>query len=246
MSRRRIVLIGATGMIGRAVMQCAVGDESVHLAAIARRHAPLPEGARMEMFVADTGHWAEIIDSLQPDCVVCALGTTWAKAGKDEAAFRAVDEKLVLDVAQATKAAGVRQFICVSAVGADRSSRHLYMRVKGEVEDALNKMRFTRLDVLCPSLLRGEREDDPRPGERWAIRFGPVLDLFLRGGLRRFRSISATHMAEAILDLAQEKAGGRFVHEYDSLMRAARRLQRSREESGMQRAGRSFWQRTLA
>ena len=48
--------------------------------------------------------------------------------------------------------------------------------------------------------------------------------------ISRFRSISAAHMAEAILDLAQEKAGGRFVHEYDALMRAARRLERSRAE----------------
>jgi len=230
MSRRRILLIGATGLIGRAVMQSAVGDDDIHLAAVARRRVGLPEGARMEMFVAGIEHWAEIIESLQPDCVVCALGTTWAKAGEDEAAFRAVDEKLVLDVAQATKNANIRQFICVSAIGADRSSRHLYMRVKGEVEAALQKMRFVRLDILRPGQLRGERVDDPRPREQWLARLSRVLDLFLHGGMRRFRSISAAHMAEAILDLAQEKAGGRFVHEYDALMRAARRLERSRAE----------------
>jgi hypothetical protein len=50
-----------------------------------------------------------------------------------------------------------------------------------------------------------------------------VLDLFLRGGLRRFRSIGADTLARAILALAQEKAGGRFVHEYDALHRAIRR-----------------------
>jgi uncharacterized protein YbjT (DUF2867 family) len=231
MSRRRILLIGATGLVGRAVMQRAVGLDSVHLAAISRRRVALPEGARMEMFVADTDHWADIIESIQPDCVVCALGTTWDKSGQDEAAFRAVDEKLVLEVAKATKAAGVRQFICVSAIGADRSSRHLYMRVKAEVEDALLKLRLPRLDILRPGLLRGERVDDPRPREKWAMRLSPLLDLLvLHGSWRRFRSMSGTRMAEVIFDLAQEKAGGRFVHEYDSMMRAARRFERAQEE----------------
>ena len=223
---RRILLIGTTGLIGRAVMKRAVGYEQVRLAAIARQRVVLPEGARMELFVADTGHWAEIIDAMRPDAVVCALGTTWRKAGKTEEAFRAVDEKLVLDVASATKAADVRQFIIVSAASANIRSRHIYLRVKGEVEDALLKMRFTRLDILKPGLLRGRRQDDHRPLERLAILLSPLIDLCMQGRNRRFRSISARRMAEAILELAQEKAGGRFIHDYDAIMRAARRFER--------------------
>ncbi|OCC22699.1 nucleoside-diphosphate sugar epimerase [Croceicoccus estronivorus] len=226
MSSRRILLIGATGLIGQAVMACAVGYEPVRLAAVARRRVALPQGARMEMFVAGTEHWPEIIESMRPDAVVCALGTTWRKAGRDEDAFRAVDEKLVLDVARATRDADIRQLIVVSSIGADRRSRHLYLRVKGEVEDALQKMRFGRLDILRPGLLRGHRVEDPRPREQLAMWFSPIMDMFLQGGNRRLRSISAKRMAEAILELAQEKAGGRFVHEHDSIMRAARRFER--------------------
>ncbi len=244
MSRRRILLVGATGLIGRAAMAQAVGYEPVRLAAVARRRIELPAGAQMEMFVAGPEHWAEIIDAMQPDAVVCALGTTWRKAGRDEAGFRAVDEALVLDVARAAKDAGIRQFICVSAVGASRQSRNLYLRVKGEVEDALQKMRFTRLDILRPSLLRGHRPDDLRLGERLAILASPLFDLFMHGGYRRYHSISARRMAQAILDLAQEKAGGRFVHDYDSLMRAARRFERDRDDPTQGARGRG--QRTLA
>ena len=244
MSRRRILLIGATGLIGHAVMARSVGYEPVRLAAVARRRVDLPAGAQMEMFVAGAEHWAEIIDAMQPDAVVCALGTTWKKVGKDEAAFRAVDEKLVLDVARATKDAGVRQFICVSAIGANRQSRQLYMRVKGEVEDALQKMRFARLDILRPGLLRGHRQDDPRMGEKLAILASPLIDLFMQGGYRRYRSISAKRMAEAILEFAQEKAGGRFVHEHDSLMRAARRFERDIHERDQDKRGKG--QRKLA
>ena len=234
MSRRRILLAGATGLVGRAVLQRAVGYEPVHVSAVSRRRVDLPQGARMEMFIAATEHWGEIVDSLRPDAVVCALGTTWKKAGKDEAAFRAVDQELVLELARAARQADIRQFILVSAGGASPQSRHLYLRVKGQLEDALRKMGFTRLDILRPGLLRGHRVEDSRPLERLGMLFSPLIDLCLQGGYARYRSVSARRMAEAILELVQEKAGGRFVHEHDAILRAARRFERDllrREES---------------
>ena len=51
------------------------------------------------------------------------------------------------------------------------------------------------------------------------------MDLALRGSWRKFRSISAHRLSQAILALALEKAGGRFIHDHDSLMRAAHRLE---------------------
>jgi uncharacterized protein YbjT (DUF2867 family) len=223
MAERRVVLAGATGLVGRAVMSRAVGLDGIRLAAVARRRIALPAGARMEMFVADTSHWAETIEALRPHLVISALGTTWHKAGKDEDAFRAVDETLVLDVARAAKAAGARHFIVVSSAGANRSSRHLYLQVKAEVEEALSRLRFERLDILRPGLLRGRREDDPRGGERMAMLASPLLDLLLQGKYREYRSISASRLADVILLLCQEKAGGRFLHDRDSLLRLLRR-----------------------
>ena len=57
----RIALVGATGMIGRSVMELAVGREDVRLVALSRREAPMPEGARMEMFVADPANWGDVL-----------------------------------------------------------------------------------------------------------------------------------------------------------------------------------------
>ena len=222
-SELRVVLVGATGLVGRAVKERAVGLSGVRLAALARREVSLPRGARMEMYLSDPAHWAERIAALRPDGVICALGTTWRKAGQDEAAFRAVDQALVLEVAQAARQAGVRQFIAVSAVGANAMNRNRYLRVKGEMEDALARMKFTRLDILRPGLLRGRRVDDPRPAERLAMLASPLVDLLLHGSWRKYRSISARDMASAIWALSQEKAAGRFVHDYDGLRRAARK-----------------------
>lgn len=221
----QLALIGATGLIGRSIMERLVGCDSFRLTALARREVKLPSGARMDMLLADPAHWDEAIAAISPSVLICALGTTWRKAGQDEDAFRAVDERLVLDAARAAKEAGTRHFIFISSVGADPHSKTFYLRVKGEVEVALGKLQFTRLDILRPGLLRGARQGDLRFLERAAMLLSPVVDLFLRGSRSRYRSITAEKLVEAILGLAQMKAGGRFTHEYDGLLRAVRRFE---------------------
>jgi uncharacterized protein YbjT (DUF2867 family) len=221
---RRILLVGATGLVGTRVMEACVGRTDVRLIALTRREAPMPKGARMEMLVADPAEWAQSVAAVAPDAVICALGTTWRKAGEDEAAFRAVDEELVLRVARAAKDNGVSNFVLVSSAGADPVSRSFYLRVKAEVEAAVRKLRLHRLDILRPGLLRGPRSRDRRPAERLAILASPIADRFLRGERRRFRSIDARRVARAALEAAKEKARGSFVHDNDAIARLERRL----------------------
>lgn len=222
----RIVLVGATGLIGQAVIAQSVGREDLRLSAIARREVSLPKGARMEVFLAEPDKWEDVIEALRPVAVICALGTTWRKAGRDEAAFRAVDQDLVLAVARAAKAHAVERFVAISSAGADASSRNFYLRVKGEVERQLAALRIPRLDILRPGLLRGPRAGNRRAVERAAIALSPAVDLMLHGRWRAMRSISAVRVAEAALALALRKAAGRFVHDNDAILRAARSLPR--------------------
>lgn len=222
----RIVLVGATGLIGRSLIELCVGRADVRLTAIARREMPLPRGATMEMFVADPASWGEVIEAVRPHVLVSALGTTWAKSGKDEAAFRAVDQTLLQNTARAAHAHGVERMIGVSSVGADAASKNFYLKVKGEVERDLAKVGFKRLDVLRPGLLKGPRSNDRRLGERLGIIASPVVDLALHGRFRAFRSIPATVVAEGILALAVKTTQGRLVHDNDAIRRAARGLAR--------------------
>lgn len=220
----RTCLIGATGLIGGKVIATCIGREDIRLSAIARREFPLPRGARMELFVAEPARWGEVLEALRPQAMICALGTTWKKSGEDEAAFRAVDHDLVLDTARAAKKHGVARLVAISSVGADRMSRNFYLRVKGEVEQELQKMRFDRLDILRPGLLRGVRDNDPRRAERWGVAASPILNLLLHGKYRKYRGIRAETVAEAALALAKRAARGRFVHDNDAIQRAARSL----------------------
>lgn len=220
--QRRICLVGATGMVGMEMIEQAISRDDIRIVGVSRREVALPPGARMEMLLTDPANWGDAIAASGAKVLVCALGTTRAKAGGDEAAFRAVDYDLVLQCAKAAKAAGLDHMVLVSSAGADIASNNLYLRTKGEIEDALAKLHFRRLDILRPGLIRGPRQER-RPLEKFAMAASPLADLFLQGGARKFRSIPVATLVHAVFALSKEKPGGRFVHEHDAMLYAIRR-----------------------
>ena len=219
---QRIGLIGATGLIGRTLIEISSAGDVARMVGIARREIEMPQGARMELFVAEADKWGEVLAAVRPRALVCALGTTWRKAGKSEEAFRAVDQDLIVETARVAKAAGISNFVLVSSAGADPRSKNFYLKVKGETEALVTKVGFKRLDILQPGLLRGAREGDRRVKERLAIALSPVIDPLLPAKYAAFRSIEASLVAQAALGLAMRKAPGRFTHDNEAMRRAAR------------------------
>ena len=100
----------------------------------------------------------------------------------------------------------------VSSVGATRQASNFYLRVKGETEDLLERMKFDRVDILRPGVLLGPRVDS-RPGEAIAQKLSFIYNPFLQGPLRRYRAITADAVALAALALLRKKDSGIFVHE---------------------------------
>ena len=221
-SAERIGMVGATGLIGRRVIEISSASEYARIVGIARREVKLPEGARMEMFVAEPSKWGEVFEAVKPRSFICALGTTWKKAGRDEEVFRAVDFDLIVQTAEAAKKAGVLNMVLISAAGAEMNSKHLYLKVKAETERAVTNIGFKRLDILRPGLLRGAREGDFRFAEKVAMTFAPMVEPLLPSKYEMYHSIDADMVAEAALGLAMRRAAGRFTHDNEAMKRAAR------------------------
>ena len=174
-ARPTVVLAGASGLVGRALLSQLLGDDRATVHALLRRDVPdLPASRGLVRHVIDF----TALPALPPaDELYIALGTTLKAAGS-QAAFRAVDFDAVVAVARAARDAGIERVAVVSALGANAQSRVFYNRIKGEMERALRDLRFERLVVARPSLLAGAREalaQPPRRGERLALRaLGPV------------------------------------------------------------------------
>ncbi len=217
----RILLAGGTGLVGRQTVPLLLAQgHEVHL--VARRDTGLAAPG-LHHHIGPASDWAGKVPEVAPEIVISCLGTTWAKAGKSESAFRAVDQHLVTSVMEAAREAGARHAIAISSVGADARSRSFYLRVKGEVEAALASMGFDRLDILRPGLLKGNRGAERRPGEQVAMLLSPLTDALMSGkALRRYRSIESASVARAVASLATAQGSGRFTHHHDEIVALAR------------------------
>jgi uncharacterized protein YbjT (DUF2867 family) len=216
---KRVLLIGGTGLVGRLLAK-ALLDSGLRVDAITRRASGRGHSQWHEQ-VGPAAQWADVARRTGGDVAISALGTTMRAAGS-QAAFRAVDFDLVLDFGRAARESEASHMILVSSVGADPSSRNFYLRLKGELERALEGLGFDRLDIIRPGLLRGERGGDRRGGERLGILISPLVNLLLRGRLARFSAIDARIVAAAMARLVDEESPGTFIHHNSDLYRIAR------------------------
>lgn len=210
------LIVGATGLVGRAVIE-AFGATPVTILA---RRAVEGLAPHHKELVAPPDRWGDIIAAESPAVLISCLGTTIRQAGS-QAAFRAVDHDLVLAAARGGRAGGVPHMIAVSSVGAAAKSSNFYLRTKGESEDGLGALGFARLDLIRPGLLRGDRPGPQRLGEGLATIAAPLTDALLHGSFRRYRSISADCVAAAIVALARGGGSGVHIHENDAIVALA-------------------------
>ncbi len=214
----KILLIGGSGLIGRAV--CYHATRLLHLLLRRPMDFDPPLATEHIQHVAGSADWPAQIAAIAPDVLICTLGTTIKTAGS-AAAFHAVDHDLVVACARAAKVAGTQHMIVVSSVGASSAAGGLYLKTKGDMENALKATGFARLDIVRPGLLIGDRSES-RPGEALAQMVAPLTDAVLHGSMRRFRSISYEDVAEAISVLCETADTGVFVHQYDEIIALAR------------------------
>ncbi|RKU02128.1 NAD-dependent dehydratase [Burkholderia sp. Nafp2/4-1b] len=201
----KLLLVGATGLVGRHVLELALADARVdRVVVLARR--PLSPHPKLRALAVDFDHLPETADAWQADAVICTLGTTMRAAGS-QAAFRRVDHDYPLAVARLAHRYGTPTYVLNSALGADAASRIFYNRVKGEVEQALAGIGFTSLTCVRPGLIGGSR-DEFRFGERLL-----VLALSAAGSLLplKWRVNPAPRIARALLDAALDARPGVHV-----------------------------------
>lgn len=204
---KSVMIVGATGLVGRAVLQLALMDASIARVVVPTRQSLGLQHGKLVNPVVDFDALPERADWWRVDAVVCTLGTTIRKAGS-QAAFRKVDHGYPLAVARLARAAGAAAFAFTSSTGANAKSRTFYLRTKGETERDLAGVGFDSLTVVRPSLIGGER-DEQRWGESLGLKIlsalGPLLP-------RRHRIVPAKRIAAMLLaSVMAARSGVRIV-----------------------------------
>jgi uncharacterized protein YbjT (DUF2867 family) len=199
--KRKVLVLGATGLVGCEIVEGLVADESVaEVRALVRRSlerwAPT---VKLRELIADFDTLDAHPEWFRVDQVFCALGTTIRKAGSREA-FRRVDFDYAFAVARLAHAQGARHFLLVSAVGADARSRIFYSRVKGELEDAVRAVGYTSVTIARPSVLVGAREE-LRVGELVMKQLAPLFPA-------AWKPVQARQVASALVRAARAERPG--------------------------------------
>jgi len=202
-----LLLVGATGVVGRNALQLALAHPGI-VRIVAPTRRPLQQHPRLHNPQVDFDQLPVNADWWQVTSVVCAFGTTQAKAGS-AAAFRKVDHDYPLKVAKIARQAGASCFALCSSTGADATSRFTYLQTKGELEDDLLKLGFPSVTILRPGFIEGERSDR-RPLE---IVTGALLRCLRPLIPRRFRLSPATAIARLLIEAAVAGVPGRHIVE---------------------------------
>lgn len=207
---RIAVVLGATGLVGKAVTEDLLRGEWDEVRVLVRRPLPFKDSRLKQIQI----NWDKLDQYREHftgvTAVFCCLGTTIKKSGSREQ-FERVDLEYPLAAAAIAKDCGVRQFLAVSSMGASAKSRNFYSRTKGRAEDGLIAAGFHGLHLFRPSLLLGEREEF-RLGERAAAVVMKALDFAMVGKAAQYRAIPAATVAKAMVNIALANTGG--VHIY--------------------------------
>ncbi len=204
-------LIGATGLIGQYLLEELLRSNAYDkIRVLVRRPVELTD-PRLEILRVDFTDEEGLRSALEgSDTIFCSVGTTQKKVKGDKAAYRKVDFDIPLTAARLGKMAGCSTFVIVTAVSANAKSNNFYLRLKGEVEEALRTVGLDSVHIMRPSILLGERKES-RFGERIWISVMTTLSFMIPS---KYKPIHGRAVAKAMLQASKEKKKGVFIYEY--------------------------------
>lgn len=199
------LVLGATGLVGQQLLVQLQQDKRYHkITCLVRREMAVPvtpgDKNKVETVIDDYENLADYKALFTAEHIYVCLGTTLKSAGSKEA-FRRVDFDYVYTAAQLAATQQAKSFVWISTVGANSRSGRFYLKVKGQLEDAIFAIsELNHAAVVRPSLLLGQR-NELRPGEQLGIVLGRLLAPLMLGPLHKYRPIKAANVARQMIKL---------------------------------------------
>lgn len=188
-------IVGATGLVGTQLVRQLLKDERFEKVRIFVRRDAGINHPKLEQQIVDFREiltWEKVLTG---DVLFSALGTTLKQAGGKKNQYE-VDFQFNLDFAKKAKENGIENYILVSSVGANSKSKIFYARIKGELDEAVEKIGFKNLAILRPSSLSGER-NQRRIAEEITV---PVARFITKFILKKYRPIEGKTVAKAMIN----------------------------------------------
>ena len=206
----KATLIGASGLVGGYLLDQLLNDPLfVQVQILVRKKLPVSH-PKLTQVVVDFNRDGDFQSAiLEQSVVFSCIGTTKKKVHGDLQAYRKIDFDITVHAAEAAKHKLCSHFIFISAVDAASKSANFYLKLKGEIEVAIEKLQLPRTIVMRPSLLLGKRQEN-RMAEQWGQWIMPIFSRLLP---HRYRPIQAHQLAGKMIEMSKSTALGWHIVE---------------------------------
>jgi uncharacterized protein YbjT (DUF2867 family) len=195
------LLFGASGLVGSHVLNQLISNNNYSKIKLFVRSSINISDPKIEIIQTDFNNLENHREDIKgDDCFFC-IGTT-KKNSPDKNEYKRVELEVPKQIAQIAKSNLVNSFVFISSGYADPKSSGDYLKFKGEVEEELKRLNFTKLGIMRPSFLLGDRKEK-RIGEKIGIFVFKLLSPLFLGPLKKMKPIHSAIVAKAMIAITQ-------------------------------------------
>jgi uncharacterized protein YbjT (DUF2867 family) len=208
------LLFGASGLVGNHLLNQLISNNNYSKIKLFVRSSIDISDPKIEIIQTDFNNLENHKEDIKgDDCFFC-IGTT-KKNSPDKNEYKRVELEVPKQIAQIAKSNSVNSFVFISSGYADPKSSGDYLRFKGVVEEELKRLNFSKLGIMRPSFLLGDRKEK-RIGEKIGIFVFKLLSPLFIGPLKKMKPIHSATVAKAMIAITQNKVS-KTIFESDEI-----------------------------
>ena len=153
----KILITGSTGFVGRYIVNELCKEHSLYLPVRNMKKAQKVFRCEKNItLIPFIERLSILVEKSKPDVVINFLGIL-KENRKEGSTFFKVHFEFTKELVDGSKKASVKKFIQMSALGADKSSKSMYMKTKAMAEDYLinSGLKYT---IFRPSIIMGKEQ----------------------------------------------------------------------------------------
>jgi uncharacterized protein YbjT (DUF2867 family) len=193
------LVFGSSGLIGGHLLNELIKNDNYSKIKLFVRSDHGSNDSKTEIIKTDFNNLENHKEDIKgDDCFFC-IGTT-KQNSPDKNDYKRVELDVPKKIAQIAKSNLVNSFVFVSSGYADSNSSGDYLKFKGLVEEELKRLSFSKLGILRPSFLMGDRKEK-RVGEKVGIFIFKLLSPLFLGPLKKMKPIHSKKVAKAMIKI---------------------------------------------